>query len=143
VASYSNGIVGMCVALPQLPLNAVAQFAIIGEQFTIRVLVFALLALLETSVLGGLVGALAYAIKSEIGVVALEIAVLLFLLTEMIVLAVADVSLCMLAYVRLSAWCCRDTAKPDEIIIVNKSNDEREPLIPSTNDVGDQDDDDR
>jgi len=139
VASYSNDIVGMCIALPQLPMNAVAQFAIIGEQFTIRLLVFALLALLETMVLSGLTGGVAYAVNAESGVIALEIAVLFVLLSEMIVLAAFDMSLCVASYVRLAACVrrCRNDATANESIVVvtnSRRNREGESLLQSGRD---------
>jgi hypothetical protein len=95
ISKYSSPVVGLCVALPMLPFNAGAQFSVVGEQFSIRLLLFALLALFEVAAIGGIAFGVTWGADADHHLVALtmEVAVSATLLLEMICLVFKDVSL--------------------------------------------------
>jgi hypothetical protein len=104
LSRYGSLVIGLSVALPLFPFNAAAQFAVIGEQFTVRVLVFALVALLEVAAVAGIAFGVIWGVDSDHHLLALVLVVTVaaFLLAEMAVLVFTDRSILGVAV----AKCC-------------------------------------
>jgi hypothetical protein len=105
ISKFSGSeVAGISVAFPLFPFNAAAQFSVVGEQFSIRVLFFSLIALVEVCGVGAAAFGVAYGVDQDhhAVVIVMEVTSGCVLFAEMVCLVATDRSL----FGHLFSCCC-------------------------------------